>query len=137
MIRVKVAAAILAAMMVQGPIAEIATSAIASVPSETETAEQEEPVMEYAGDYRVTAYAFYEGGGENYYTASGAEPTPYYTVATNDEFDFGTVLYIEGIGEVEVQDRGNFDEGIIDLLIGDDPMESFEDTTRAVYVVHY
>ena len=137
MIRVKVAAAILAAMMVQGPIAEIATSAIASVPSETEIAEQEEPEMEYAGDYRVTAYAFYEGGGENYYTASGAEPTPYYTVATNDEFDFGTVLYIEGIGEVEVQDRGNFDEGIIDLLIGDDPMESFEDTTRAVYVVHY
>ncbi len=97
---------------------------------------EEEPSMEYVGDYRVTAYAYYEGGGENYYTASGAEPVPYYTVATNDEFDFGTVLYIEGIGEVEVQDRGGFDEGIIDLLIGDDPMESFEDTTRAVYIVH-
>ena len=98
---------------------------------------EEEPSMEYVGDYRVTAYAFYEGGGENYFTASGEEPVPYYTCATNDEFDFGTVLYIEGIGEVEVQDRGNFDEGIIDLLIGDDPMSSFEDTTRAVYIVHY
>ena len=99
--------------------------------------ETEEPYMEYAGDYRVTAYAYYEGGGENYYTASGATPTPYYTVATGDEFDFGTVLYIEGIGEVEVQDRGGFDAGIIDLHIGYDSMDSFEDRTRAVYVVHY
>lgn len=137
MIRARVAAAILAAMMVQGPIAEMATSTLASVPSETETAEQEEPVMEYVGDYRVTAYAYYEGGTENYYTASGMEPIPYYTVATGDEFDFGTVLYIEGLGEVMVMDRGGFGPGIIDLLIGDDPMSSFEDTTRAVYVVHY
>ncbi len=99
--------------------------------------EPAEPVMEYVGDYRVTAYAYYEGGGENYSTASGATPVPYYTVATGSEFDFGTILYIEGIGEVEVQDRGGFDAGIIDLHIGNDPMESFEDTTRAVYVVHY
>ena len=106
-------------------------------PAQTQQEEPAEPSMEYAGDYRVTAYAYYEGGGENYYTASGATPVPYYTVATNNEFDFGTVLYIEGIGEVEVQDRGNFDEGIIDLHIGNDSMESFEDTTRAVYVVHY
>lgn len=98
---------------------------------------EEEPSMEYVGDYRVTAYAYYEGGGENYYTASGATPVPYYTVATGDEFDLGTVLYIEGIGEVQVQDRGGFGPGIIDLHIGNDPMESFEDTTRAVYVVHY
>ena len=96
-----------------------------------------EPSMEYVGDYRVTAYAYYEGGGENYYTAGGWEPVPYYTVATGDEFDLGTVLYIEGIGEVQVQDRGGFGPGIIDLHIGNDPMESFEDTTRAVYVVHY
>lgn len=109
----------------------ILSTAIASAPIPAE------PEMEYAGDYRVTAYAYYEGDGENYYTAGGYEPVPYYTVATNDEFDIGTILYIEGIGEVQVQDRGNFDEGIIDLLIGDDPMESFEDTTRAVYVVHY
>lgn len=93
--------------------------------------------MTYVGDYRVTAFNYSEGNGENYYTASGAEPVPYYTVATNEEFEFGTILYIEDIGIVEVQDRGNFDEGIIDLHIGYDPMESFEDTTRAVYVVHY
>lgn len=104
-----------------------------------ETAEgvQEEtaPAMEYVGDYRVTAYAYYEGGEENYYTASGATPVPYYTVATGDEFPFGTILYIEDIGYVEVQDRGGFGEGIIDLHIGWDSMDSFEDTTRAVYIV--
>lgn len=106
-------------------------------PVEIKQEEIAEPSMEYVGDYRVTAYAYYEGGTENYYTASGMEPIPYYTVATGDEFDFGTVLYIEGIGEVQVQDRGGFGPGIIDLHIGDDPMESFEDTTRAVYIVHY
>lgn len=104
-------------------------------PVEIQQEEIAEPSMEYVGDYRVTAYAYYEGGGENYYTASGATPVPYYTVATGDEFDLGTVLYIEGIGEVQVQDRGGFGPGIIDLHIGDDPMESFEDTTRAVYIV--
>lgn len=91
--------------------------------------------MTYVGDYRVTAFNYSEGNGENYYTASGAEPAPYYTVATNEEFDFGTTLYIEDIGIVEVQDRGNFEEGIIDLHIGYDPMESFEDKTRKVYIV--
>lgn len=95
------------------------------------------PVYEYVGDYRVTAYAFYEGGGENYATASGAEPVPYYTVATGDEFEFGTQLYIEDIGIVEVQDRGSFPEGTIDLHIGWDSMESFDDRVREVYVVNY
>ena len=106
-------------------------------PAQIQQEEIAEPSMEYVGDYRVTAYAYYEGGTENYYTASGATPVPYYTVATGDEFDFGTVLYIEGIGEVQVQDRGGFGPGIIDLHIGYDSMDSFEDTTRAVYVVHY
>lgn len=112
-------------------IAEIIMSALILFSAPADTA----PEMEYVGDYRVTAYAYYEGGGENYFTASGAEPVPYYTVATGDEFDFGTVLYIEGIGEVEVQDRGGFPPGIIDLHIGYDSMDSFEDRTRAVYVV--
>lgn len=122
---------VLAFMMAQA-------AAAAPVPEiQQEVIEEPAPVYEYAGDYRVTAFNYEEGDGENYYTASGAEPTPYYTVATNDEFDFGTVLYIEDIGVVEVQDRGNFPEGIIDLHIGADPISSFEDTTRAVYVVRY
>lgn len=112
------------------PVYVAATMHVAVVP------EQVEPDMEYVGDYRVTAYAYYEGDGENYYTASGATPVPYYTVATGSEFYFGTVLYIEGIGEVEVQDRGGFPPGIIDLHIGYDSMDSFEDRTRAVYLVN-
>lgn len=108
---------------------------VGQVVEAAETAEEAIPVMEYVGDYRVTAYAYYEGGGENYQTASGATPVPYYTVATGDEFQFGTVLYIDGIGYVEVQDRGGFGEGIIDLHIGYDSMDSFEDRTRAVYIV--
>ena len=110
---------------------------IAETPAEPVIEEPAEPEMEYVGDYRVTAYAFYEGDGENYQTAGGYEPVPYYTCATTEEFDFGTVLYIEGIGEVQVQDRGGFAPGIIDLHIGWDSMDSFEDKTRAVYVVHY
>lgn len=124
-------AIVLAFMMAQAA----AAAPVPEIPQEV--IEEPEPVYEYAGDYRVTAFNYEEGDGENYYTASGAEPTPYYTVATNDEFDFGTVLYIEDIGVVEVQDRGNFPEGIIDLHIGADPISSFEDTTRAVYVVRY
>ena len=120
---------VLAFMMAQA-------AAAAPVPEiQQEVIEEPAPVYEYAGDYRVTAYAYYEGGGENYYTASGAEPVPYYTVATNDEFEFGTELYIEGVGIVQVQDRGAFPEGTIDLLIGDDPMSSFDDRTRKVYIV--
>lgn len=106
-------------------------------PVEIQQEEIAEPSMEYVGDYRVTAFNYEEGDGENMYTASGAEPVPYYTVATNDEFDFGTILYIEDIGVVEVQDRGAFPEGIIDIHIGWDPIESFDDRTRSVYVVRY
>lgn len=120
-----------AIMAVFLPVYVAATMHVAAVP------EPAEPSMEYVGDYRVTAFNYEEGDGENMYTASGAEPVPYYTVATNDEFDFGTILYIEGIGEVEVQDRGGFPEGIIDIHIGWDPIESFDDRTRSVYVVRY
>ena len=124
-----------AIMAVFLPFYVSATMHVAEVPEIVQ--EPADPVMEYVGDYRVTAYAYYEGGGENYSTASGATPVPYYTVATGSEFDFGTILYIEGIGEVEVQDRGGFDAGIIDLHIGYDSMDSFEDKTRAVYIVRY
>lgn len=137
MIRAKLTAIVLSAIMAQAATSAPVPEIPEDVPAEPVIEEPAEPEMEYVGDYRVTAFNYEEGGGENYYTASGATPEPYYTVATNEEFDFGTVLYIEGIGVVEVQDRGNFPEGIIDLHIGTDPISSFEDTTRAVYIVHY
>ena len=129
MIREKLVALILANLIAVGGIAS------GHAVEEWQTTEEPAPALEYVGDYRVTAFSYYEGGGENYSTASGATPVPYYTVATGDEFPFGTVLYIEGIGYVEVQDRGGFGEGIIDLHIGWDSMDSFEDRERAVYIV--
>lgn len=135
MIRAKLTAIVLSAIMAQAAASAPVPEIPEDVPAEP-VEEPAEPEMEYVGDYRVTAYAFYEGDGENYATAGGYEPVPYWTCATTEEFDFGTVLYIEGIGEVQVQDRGGFAPGIIDLHIGWDPMESFEDKTRAVYVVH-
>lgn len=130
MIRAKLTAFVLAHLIAFGGVG------IGQAIEQAERVQEETaPAMEYVGDYRVTAYAYYEGGEENYFTASGATPVPYYTVATGSEFDFGTILFIEGIGYVEVQDRGGFGEGIIDLHIGWDSMDSFEDTTRAVYIV--
>lgn len=137
MIRAKLTAIVLSAIMAQAATSAPVPEIPEDVPAEPVIEEPAEPEMEYVGDYRVTAFNYEEGGGENMYTASGAEPVPYYTVATNDEFDFGTILYIEDIGVVEVQDRGAFPDGIVDLHIGWDPIESFEDRTRAVYVVHY
>ena len=96
-----------------------------------------QPYLEYVGDYRITAYNFFEGDGENYATAGGYEPVPYWTCAATYDFPMGTVLYIEDLGEVQVQDRGAFPDGIIDLHIGYDPIESFDDRVRQVYVVHY
>ena len=91
--------------------------------------------MTYVGTYTVTAYNFNEGGGENYYTAGGYEPIPYYTVATTEEFPIGTILWIEDLGEVQVQDRGNFPADWIDLHIGYDDIDSWDMRERKVYII--
>lgn len=108
-------------------------------PSEpvAEVTPDEVPDMTYLGSYRVTAYAYYEGGGENHATAGGYTPQPYYTCAAPYGIPMGTVLWIEGVGEVQVQDRGAFPDDWIDLLIGDDPMSSWDDRYREVYIVNY
>ena len=137
MIRAKLTAVVLSAIMAQAATSAPVPEIHEGVPAEPVIEEPAEPEMEYVGDYRVTAFNYEEGGGENYYTASGEEPIPYYTVATGDEFEFGTILFIDGLGEVEVMDRGGFGPGIIDYHIGGSPMSSFEDKTRAVYIVHY
>lgn len=50
----------------------------------------------------VTAYTDAEGGS---LTTSG-DPTEDGVAAAGDSFPFGTILYIEGYGEVTVKDRG-------------------------------
>lgn len=56
--------------------------------------------MEFLGDWRITAYA--ETG---YPCANGNYPTKDYTIACNS-LDFGTQVYIDGVGIRTVEDRG-------------------------------
>ena len=72
-----------------------------------------QPVMEPLGTYEITAYA-----GDDI-TATGIVPQPYKTVAVDPEvIPLGTVLYIEGIGEVVAEDTGSAVRGtVIDLYL--------------------
>ena len=114
-----------------GELLIAATIALTPMPAATPAGQD----MDYIGTYRITAYNYYEGGGENYYTAGGYAPVPYYTVAAPQDIDMGTILYIDGVGEVQVQDRGNFPADRLDLHIGYDPIESWDDRYRDVWVV--
>lgn len=96
-----------------------------------------EPSMEYLGDWTISFYCpcseccgVWSGGP----TASGAMPSPWYTVATGD-LPFGTMLYIDGLGTFEVQDRGT-GYGWADVFVSDHG-EALENglQTRAVYIV--
>lgn len=96
------------------------------------------PEKDYVGTVTISAYSVNEGGGENYYTASGATPKAYKTIATSSDYPFGTKLYIEGIGECVVEDRGGslIQSGErIDLFIGEDDCEQFGLQERKVYLV--
>lgn len=90
-------------------------------------------VKEAVGTYTISAYSYSEGYGENYQTAGGYVPKPYYTVATTLEYPIGTKLFIDEIGIVQVQDRGNFPLNRIDLHVGHDNPESFGLQNRRVY----
>lgn len=100
----------------------------------SQPADVQDDYLEYIGTYTVSAYNYEEGGGENYFTASGAEPKPYTTVAMHG-YPYGTELYIEGIGEVVVEDTGGFPDDWIDLHIGYDPIDSFDMREREVYLI--
>lgn len=70
---------------------------------------------EYMGVWRVTAYA-----ATGNVCASGAWPTMGHTIAHNS-LPFGTRLYIEGVGERVVEDRGpaSLGEAWCDVYMGD------------------
>lgn len=71
--------------------------------------------MIYLGQFEITAY---EETGNN--CANGNYPTVGHTIACNS-LDFGTVVYIDGVGERVVEDRGGSYHGDnwIDLYLGD------------------
>ena len=84
--------------------------------------EPDEPEMTYIGTYYITGYDICVKccGKVDGITASGVQATVGRTIATGREFDFGTRLYIDGIGERVVEDRG-VKNGCIDVLCGDHP----------------
>lgn len=115
-------------------IASVIISAILAFGQQAEPTE----CHEYIGDITISAYSVYEGGGENETTASGATPTAYHTIATSDKYPFGTRLYIEGIGECVVEDRGGYyiqSGRRIDLFIGEDDPNQFGLQNRRVYLI--
>ena len=100
--------------------------------AEAERKAREEKLM---GTFKITAYSYAEGGGENYQTAGGYTPSPYYTVAVDPNvIPIGTVFYIEGIGKVQAQDTGSAINGnTIDLHVGYDNCDSFGVQYKKVY----
>lgn len=94
--------------------------------SETSPLEDEECL----GDWRITAYA--ETG---YACANGNYPSVGYTIACNS-LDFGTKVYIEGVGIRTVEDRGPTYLGSswCDLYLGDyNSCVNWGDQTRRVW----
>ena len=88
--------------------------------------------MELLGEWRVTAYA--ETG---YCCANGNYPTTGYTIACNS-LDFGTEVYIEGIGFRTVEDRGPayLGDAWLDLYLGEyDACVQWGDQTKKVWKV--
>ena len=88
------------------------------------------------GTFKVTAYSYAEGGGENYSTASGRTPIPYYTVATDpDIIPTGTEFKIQGLGKVRADDTGGAIHGnIIDYHVGYDSCDTFGVKYLKVYI---
>ena len=80
-----------------------------------------EPVMEYIGRFRITGYDTCSRccGKSDGITASGTQATVGRTCAAPASIPFGTVLYIDGIGERVVEDRGGFASNVIDVLCED------------------
>lgn len=87
---------------------------------------------EYAGDWRITAYA-----STGCPCANGEMPEVGTTIAQNT-LPFGTKVYIEGVGVRTVEDRGPDSLGSewCDLYLGDwNTCVAWGDQTRKVYVL--
>lgn len=81
-----------------------------------------EPERVYMGLYWITGYDTCAEccGKTDGITASGVTATAGRTVAASSEFDFGTRLYIDGLGERVVEDRGGaIGGGRLDVVCND------------------
>ncbi len=87
-----------------------------------DAAAQAEPEMVYRGLYYITGYdtCYQCCGKTDGITASGTYATVGRTVAASSEFAFGTRLWIDGLGERVVEDRGGaIGGGRLDLVCSD------------------
>lgn len=90
----------------------------------TEIEEETEPERVYLGRYKVTGYDTCSRccGNSNGVTASGEIATVGRTCAAGRELPFGTRIWIDGLGERVVEDRGGaVNGGHIDVLCADHP----------------
>ena len=88
---------------------------------ENKTISRDMPVYEWK-TYKVTGYCLCEEccGKTDGIGASGEQVKHGISIATSSEYDFGTILFIDGIGERTVQDRGSaIKDGCIDVLFKD------------------
>lgn len=95
-----------------------------AVPNAIQTSQEAEPTKKYLGRYYITGYDTCARccGKTDGITASGTQATVGRTCAAGKDLPFGTRLYIEGIGERIVEDRGGGVNGAhIDVLCEDHP----------------
>lgn len=107
---------------------------------EPETVEEPEPepILRYLGEYKITGYDICVSccGSTKGITASGTTATVGRTCAAPKDIPFGTRLWIEGIGERVVEDRGGAVNGKkIDVLCADHPACCAITGTYEVYII--
>lgn len=97
---------------------------------EAEPVTTESPQTGSAGTYELTAYI---ATGNT--CANGEYPTAGYTIASNT-LPLGTRVYIEGIGERVVEDRGGMAGNVIDVFVSSyDEAIQFGRQTGEVYIL--
>lgn len=92
------------------------------VPNKAQDKQEAQPAMRYLGQFKITGYDTCSRccGKTDGVTASGTQATVGRTCAAGKDLPFGTRLYIEGIGERIVEDRGGGVNGEhIDVLCQD------------------
>ena len=107
-------------------------------PNEAQDKQEAQPAMRYLGQFKITGYDTCSRccGKTDGITASGAQATVGRTCAASKALPFGTRLYIEGIGERIVEDRGGGVNGShIDVLVADHPAAYAITGTYAVYIL--
>jgi len=102
-----------------------------------DSSDRTDPVLTCLGDWTISFYCPCEiccGQWATGCTASGVLATPWHTVAT-DGLEFGTVLYVDGLGYFTVEDRGT-EYGWLDIYVGDHAAAlDLGLQTRSVYIV--